>query len=185
MARDNITLGRFHLTGLPPAPRGVPQIEVGFDIDANGILNVNAKDLGTGRSQKITITGSTKLASGELDRMIKEAERYADEDRRHKERVEVRNQADSLAYLAEKTMRDLAEKVSASERSEMERRLGELREAMKGQDTGLIRSRMEAVNQLLHEISAKAYQQAGAEARPGGARRPGEEETIEAEFEEK
>ena len=187
MARDNITLGRFHLTGIPPAPRGIPQIEVGFDIDANGILNVSAKDLGTGRSQKITITASAKLGQDELDRMVREAERYAEEDRGARERAEVRNQADSLLYLAEKTLRDL--EVSGEGRQEMEGRLADLKEAMKGRDVSLTRARMEAVNQLLHRISAAAYQRAGAEAeeqpRPEGPRRPGEEETIEAEFEEK
>jgi molecular chaperone DnaK len=187
MARDNITLGRFHLTGIPPAPRGIPQIEVGFDIDANGILNVSAKDLGTGRSQKITITASAKLGKEDLDRMVREAERYAEEDRGARERAEVRNQADSLLYLAEKTLRDL--EVSGEGRQEMEGRLADLKEAMKGRDVSLTRARMEAVNQLLHRISAAAYQRAGAEAeeqpRPEGARRPGEEETIEAEFEEK
>jgi molecular chaperone DnaK len=186
MARDNITLGRFHLTGVPPAFRGLPQIEVGFDIDANGILNVGAKDMGTGRSQKITITASTKLGKEDLDRMVKESERYAAEDQAQKERVEVRNQADSLAYLAEKTMRDLAEKVTGADRQDMERRLAELREAMKGQDVAQMRSRMESVNQLLHEVSARAYQQAGpGQPPPGAERRPGEGETIEAEFEEK
>ncbi len=186
MARDNITLGRFHLTGIPPALRGLPQIEVGFDIDANGILNVSAKDMGTGRSQRITITASTKLGKEDLDRMVKESERYAAEDQAQKERVEVRNQADSLAYLAEKTMRDLAEKVTGADRQDMERRLAELREAMKGQDVAQMRSRMESVNQLLHEVSARAYQQAGpGQPPPGAERRPGEGETIEAEFEEK
>ena len=189
LARDNITLGRFHLTGIPPAPRGVPQIEVSFDIDANGIMNVSAKDMGTGRSQAITITASAKLGKEELERMVKEAERYAEEDRQNRERVEVRNQADSLVYLAEKTLRDLEGRVEAGDRQEMERRVNELREAMKGADTQAIRARMEAVNQLLHQISSKAYQQAGPRPPGGGpaegARRPGEEETIEAEYEEK
>jgi molecular chaperone DnaK len=188
MARDNITLGRFHLTGIPPAPRGVPQVEVAFDIDANGILNVNAKDMATGRSQKITITASTKLNPEDLDRMVKQAEQYAAQDRQQRERVEVRNQADSLAYLAQKTLADLGEKVPSSDRAEMERRLSALKEAMKGEDTQQIRSQMDSVNQLLHDLSARAYQQAGPEQPPpppGAGRRPGEEETIEAEFEEK
>jgi len=190
MARDNITLGRFHLTGIPPAPRGIPQIEVSFDIDANGILNVSAKDMGTGRSQNITITASTKLGKEELDRMVRESERYGEEDRLTRERAEVRNQADSLVYLAEKTVRDLGEKVEPAEKQEMDRQLADLKEAMKGQDIAAVRSRMEAVNQLLHQMSAKAYQQAGPRQEPpppGGERRrpPGEGETIEAEFEEK
>ncbi|MFH0808895.1 MAG: molecular chaperone DnaK [Pseudomonadota bacterium] len=188
MARDNVTLGRFHLNNIPPAPRGVPQIEVGFDIDANGILNVSAKDMGTGRSHKITITATTKLPPEELDRMVKEADRYTAEDRATKERVVVQNQADSLVYLAEKTLRDLGDKVNEADRRNMNGRLAELRETMKGQNVDFMRSRMESVNRLLHEISSRAYQQAGPgpeQPPPGAERRPGADETIEAEFEEK
>ena len=111
MSRDNVTLGKFHLTGIPPAPRGVPQVEVSFDIDANGIINVHAKDLGTGNEQKITITASTKLSQEEIDKMVRDAQNYADQDKQSKEKIETKNKADNLAYSAEKTLKDLGDKI--------------------------------------------------------------------------
>jgi molecular chaperone DnaK len=147
MARDNKTLGRFHLTGIPPAPRGVPKIEVTFDIDANGILHVSAKDLGTGKQQAITITGSSNLTREEIDRMVKEAQAHAEEDRRRREEAEVRNQADSLAYQTERMLRDLGDRVPSDEKLRIEQAISELRDAINKNDISLIRQRMEALQQ--------------------------------------
>src|SRR5690606_4259149 len=134
MAADNVTLGRFQLTGIPPAPRGIPQIEVTFDIDANGIVNVSAKDLGTGKEQRITITASTKLSEDEIQQKIKEAEMYAEEDRKKKERIEIRNNADSMVYQTEKILKDLNDKISESEKSQVEEKLNELKKSLEGED---------------------------------------------------
>ncbi|MEK7732994.1 MAG: molecular chaperone DnaK, partial [Planctomycetota bacterium] len=134
MARDNVTLGRFHLAGVPPAQRGVPQIEVSFDIDANGIINVHAKDLGTGNEQKITITASTKLNKEEIDRMVKQAQEYSDQDKRVKEKVETKNKADNLAYSAEKSLKDMAEKIDAAQKQKIEAAIKDLRESIKSED---------------------------------------------------
>ncbi|WP_069804702.1 molecular chaperone DnaK [Thermogemmatispora onikobensis] len=168
LARDNKSLGRFRLEGIPPAPRGVPQIEVTFDIDANGILNVSARDKATGREQKITITASSGLSKEEVARMVREAEQYAEEDRRRREEIEVRNRADSVAYQAERTLRDLGEKVSASLRSEVEGKIAEVREALKGSDVARVRSTLDELERSLSRIGQEIYSQAGAGAAPGG-----------------
>ncbi len=140
MAGDNMTLGRFRLEGIPPAPRGMPQIEVAFDIDANGILNVTARDKATGREQKMTITASTNLAKSDVERMVQEAKRHEADDRKRKELAEARNQGDTLAYQAEKALRDLGDKVPAADRQKIEGKVAELREALKGDDLTLTSS---------------------------------------------
>ncbi|MEM2863784.1 MAG: molecular chaperone DnaK [Candidatus Bathyarchaeia archaeon] len=160
MAADNVSLGMFHLTGIPPAPRGVPQIEVTFDIDANGILNVSARDLATGKEQKITITASTKLSKDEIDRMIKEAEQFAEQDRRKREEAEIRNQADNLIYVSEKTKRELAEKLSNEQVESINRAVKELREALEGKDVDEIKRKSEELSRILQEVGSKVYQEA-------------------------
>ena len=170
MARDNRTLGRFHLTGIPPAPRGVPQVEVTFDIDANGIVNVHAKDLGTGREQSITITGSGQLKKQEVERMVHDAEAHGEEDQRLREEAEARNRADSLVYTTEKTLRDLADKVPSDLRQELEGKVGALKEAVAANDMGRIRSASEDLQQASYRLSEILYRQtAGAQAGGGGS----------------
>ncbi|MGI6669105.1 MAG: molecular chaperone DnaK [Acetivibrionales bacterium] len=168
MAQYNKTLGRFQLTGIPPAPRGVPQIEVTFDIDANGIVHVSAKDLGTGNEQKVTITASTNLSEDEIDKAVKEAEKYAQEDKKRKEEVEARNNADSMVYQSEKALKDLSDKLSSEDRSRIEEQINNVKEALKGNDTERIKSATEALSQAFYDISAKIYQQnPGAQGGPG------------------
>ena len=165
MAADNMTLGRFRLEGIPPAPRGVPQVEVSFDIDANGILNVSAQDKATGRQQQITITASTNLNKADVERMVREAEQHAEEDRRRREVVETRNQADNLAYQMEKTLRDLGDKVSASDRQAVESKIQAVREAIKGDDVNRIRQAMTDLQQASYRLSEQTY---GPSQQPGG-----------------
>ena len=167
MAADNKTLGRFILDGIPPAPRGIPQIEVTFDIDANGILNVTALDKATGRSQKITITASSGLSEQEVERMKKEAEEHAEEDRKHKELIEARNYADNAIYTAEKTLREGGDKVEASTKTEVEDLVAKLRNSMNGEDTEAIRKETEELGQIIQKIGASMYQQ-----QPGGGEAP-------------
>ena len=164
MATDNTSLGRFQLVGIPPAPRGVPQIEVTFDIDANGIINVTAKDKGTGKEQAITITSSTKLSDEEIEQKIKEAEMNAEADKKKQEEIEIRNNADSLIYTSEKTLEELGDKVSEDEKSNVEKLVGELRELIAGDDIEAIKSKTEELEKIVQEIGAKIYQQAQAEA---------------------
>jgi molecular chaperone DnaK len=166
MARDNNTLGRFRLEGIPPAPRGIPQIEVTFDIDANGILNVNARDKATGREQKITITASTNLDKGDVERMVQEAQRHSAEDNRRKETIQARNEADTLIYQIEKSMRDLGDKVPAADRGRVEDKIKSLREAMASDDAGRIRRAMDEVQQAAVTIGQAMYGQADAQAGP-------------------
>ncbi|HEC80993.1 MAG TPA: molecular chaperone DnaK, partial [Thermoplasmatales archaeon] len=153
MAADNKSLGRFHLDGIPPAPRGVPQIEVTFDIDADGILKVSAKDLGTGKEQSIRITGSTKLSEEEIERMKKEAEEHAEEDRKRKENIETRNNADALVHTAEKTLKELKEKITKEDRENIESAIKELREALTGDDVEKIKEKTEKLSQALQKAS--------------------------------
>ncbi len=160
MAAYNKSLGRFQLTGIPPAPRGVPQIEVKFDIDANGIVNVSAKDLGTGKEQKITITGSSGLSKDEIDRMMKEAEQFASEDKKRREEAEAKNQADSLIYQAEKLVRDLGDNISTGEKDRINKAIEELRSAMNSNNMEEIKNKSEALTKVLHEFSSRMYQQA-------------------------
>ena len=186
MAADNKTLGRFILDGIPPAPRGVPQIEVTFDIDADGILHVSAQDKATGREQKITITASSGLTKEEVERMIKEAERFAEEDRKRKEEVEARNNADSMIYQAEKVLRELGDKVPAEVRSEVEGKVSTLRTALQGKDVNEIRWRTQELAQAMQKIGAAMYGQAGPTPPPGGEEKKPPEggETVEGEFRE-
>ncbi|MBV1817873.1 molecular chaperone DnaK [Anaerosalibacter bizertensis] len=160
MAQDNVTLGRFQLTGIPPAPRGVPQIEVTFDIDANGIVNVSAKDLGTGKEQKITITSSTNLSDEDIERKVKEAEKFAEEDKKKKEKVEVRNNADSMIFQTEKVLKEMEGKISADEKAKVEDRLEALKKALEGDDTEDIKKKTEELTNEFHAISQKMYEQA-------------------------
>jgi molecular chaperone DnaK len=162
MAGDNKTLGKFHLMNIPSAPRGVPQIEVTFDIDANGIVNVSAKDRGTGQEQKITITGTTALSDDEVERMVHDAESHADEDRKRKEEVEVRNTADTLVYATEKTVKDLAEKIPADTKSEVESGIEALKKALEGTDVDEIKTKTEALQQSSYKLAEIVYQAAEA-----------------------
>jgi molecular chaperone DnaK len=171
MARDNRTLGRFHLVGLPPAPRGVPQIEVTFDIDANGIVNVSAKDLGTGREQKITITASSGLTKEEVQRMMREAESHADEDKQRKEEVETRNRADQAVYAAEKMLRDTGDKIPPADRQPVESAIEDLKKAIEKNELGEIGKAMERLNQAQHRAAESLYRQ--AQAGGAGAQAPG------------
>jgi len=169
MARDNRPLGKFHLTGLPPAPRGVPQIEVTFDIDANGIVNVSAKDMATQKEQKITITSSSGLSKDEVDKMMKEAESHADEDRRRKEEIETRNHADQAAYAAERMLKDNGDKLSASDRQPIEKAIEDLKRAIEKNDVSEMKRSMEALNTAQHKAAETLYKAASAGAgAPGG-----------------
>jgi len=167
MARDNRTLGRFHLDGIPPAPRGMPQIEVTFDLDANGILNVKAQDKGTGREQSVTITASSTLAKDEVERMVKEAELHAGEDRAKREEVELRNQADHMIHQAEKVIKDNEDKIPADVKAEVTTKLEALKAAAKGNDTAALRKEMDEFNESLQKIGEHIYAQAGAKSGGG------------------
>ena len=182
MAAYNKTLGRFHLTGIPPAPRGVPQIEVTFDIDANGIVHVSAKDLGTGNEQKVTITASTNLTEEEIQKAVKEAEKHAAEDKNKKEEVDMRNRADSMVYQSEKTLKDLGDKLSGEDKAKIEGEINAVKDALKGTNADAIKRATESLEKAFYDVSAKIYQhnpgaQGGAnpdtEAGPRGAAGPG------------
>ncbi|PYL21653.1 MAG: molecular chaperone DnaK [Verrucomicrobia bacterium] len=197
LSRDNKQLGVFHLDGIPPAPRGVPQIEVTFDIDANGILHVNAKDLGTGREQKISITGSSGLAKDEVERMQREAEGHAEEDKKAKEAIEIKNNADMLAYQCEKQLKELGDKISGDKKKQVEDAIAAVRDAINRNDTDAMKRTYDELQNKFQEVSAELYKQASAQAgpRPGpgpeAQPRPGAEEgagkregdVVDAEFE--
>ena len=169
MAAGNKTLGKFHLDGIPAAPRGVPQIEVTFDIDSNGIVNVSAKDLGTGKEQKITITSSSNLSKEDIDKAVKEAEQFAAEDKKNKEAVDARNEAESLVYQTEKSLGELGDKISADEKSKVEEACNKLKETLKGTDTEAIKADTEAVKQAFYAVAEKMYAaQAAAQGAPAG-----------------
>ena len=196
MANDNTTLGRFQLVGIAPAPRGMPQIEVTFDIDANGIINVSAKDMGTGKEQAITITATTKLSDEEIDQKVKEAEMHAEEDKKKQEEIEVRNNADSMIYTSEKTLEDLKDKISDDEKSNIEKLVGELREIISGDDIAAIKDKTEELTKVVQEIGAKIYQEAqaaqqaqqGAEGQANPNQDPNtnqDDDTIDADYEVK
>ncbi len=179
MAADNKSLGRFILDGIPPAPRGVPQVEVVFDIDANGILNVSAKDKATSKEQKITITGSTGLSKDEVEKMTKEAEAHAEEDKKKKEGIEIRNIADSLVYQTEKTLKEQGDKVPAEVRTEVEQKLNELKEAMKGENTDDIKTKGDALGESLQKIGASMYGSQGEQPNTSDGGRAGGEDSSE------
>ncbi len=186
MAADNKTLGRFQLTGIAPAPRGIPQIEVKFDIDANGIVHVSAKDLATGKHQAITITASSGLSESEIQRMIKDAEAFAEQDRKRKEEVETRNQADSLVYQTDRTLKDLEGKIEPADKDRAEAAKKDLQNALAGNDLEAIKQKAEALSQALYTITTKAYQQAGAQANPqagGTGQAAGGDKVVDAEYE--
>ena len=197
MAADNTSLGRFQLVGIPPAPRGVPQIEVTFDIDANGIINVTAKDKGTGKEQAITITSSTKLSDEEIEQKVKEAEMNAEADAKRQEEIEIRNNADSLIYTSEKTLDELKDKVSEDEKTKVEGLVAELRELIAGDDIDAIKAKSDELSNVVQEIGAKIYQQAQAEAQaqraqqeaggadPNAGAKDKDDDTIDADYEVK
>ena len=190
LARDNKSLGRFRLEGIPPAPRGVPQIEVTFDIDANGILHVTARDKASGREQKITITSTSGLSQEEVDRMVREAELHAQEDRQRREEIETRNRADSLAYQAERTLQDVGDKISASLRSEVEERVKAVRDALASNDLTRVRSAADELERTMQRIGQEAYSQPGTAGGDGtsgaapGTASGGESGTVEGEYRE-
>ncbi|MFO8031184.1 MAG: molecular chaperone DnaK [Desulfohalobiaceae bacterium] len=199
MATDNKSLGRFELEGIPPAPRGVPQIEVTFDIDANGLVNVSAKDLGTGKQQSISIQPSSGLSEEEIERMVKEAESHAEEDEKKKKLIETRNQADTLIYSTEKSMRDLGDKLDSSLKSDIEGKIQELKKVMEGDDVDAIQKAIDELSQASHKLAEQLYQQqsqaggqagAGAEEAAGGEQAQGssqqqdDEDVVDAEYTE-
>jgi len=191
-AKDNRSLGSFILDGIPPAPRGVPQIEVTFDIDANGIVNVSARDKGTGREQKITIVASSGLSKDQIERMVRDAESHASEDKRRKEEVEERNLADSAAYRADKSIVDLGDKLTTEQKSELESKIADVRSALATDNVGRIKSTREALEQAFYKISESIYRQSGANGTPGadsGADQPSDtgashDDTVEGEYKE-
>ena len=167
MAAYNKSLGRFSLTGIAPAPRGIPQIEVSFDIDANGIVKVTAKDMATGNAQDITITASTNLSDEDIDKAVKEAEQFAEEDKKRKEEVDTRNTADSLVYQCEKAITDLGDKLDAADKSDIEAKIADTKKALEGTDTEAIKAASDALQQKFYEVSTKMYQQANPQGAPG------------------
>ncbi|HEX9441260.1 MAG TPA: Hsp70 family protein, partial [Roseiflexaceae bacterium] len=182
MAQDNMTLGKFRLEGIPPAPRGVPQVEVTFDIDANGILSVSAKDKATGKEQRITITASTNLGKDEIDKMVRDAEAHAEEDKRRRELVELKNQSDSLAYQAEKTLSELGDKVDSVQRGRIEVLVKDLRDALQQEDEARMRSLSDELQQAMFQVSQNAYG-AGQEQPAGAADGAGRDEgVVEGEY---
>jgi molecular chaperone DnaK len=185
MASDNISLGRFQLTGIVPAPRGIPQIEVTFDIDANGIVNVSAKDLGTGKEQKITITASTKMSEADIEKKVKEAEQYAEEDKKRKEEIETKNNADSLVYQTEKALKDLDGKISEEEKASAQVVVDELKAAIESNDVNNIKEKTEKLTEEFNKLAQKLYAQTGgAEGQPEQGAAGPEDDVVDAEFEE-
>src|SRR2546423_204236 len=186
-ARDNRTLGRFNLDGIPPAPRGMPQVEVTFDIDANGILNVKAQDKGTGREQSVTITASSTLSKDEVERMVKEADAHAAEDRAKREEVELRNQADQMVYQAEKVLKEHAERIPEDVKSDVEAKMEALKAASKGSDVSELRRTMDEFNEALQKVGQHIYQEAGAPAGAGtgqasGDPKKGQDDVVDADY---
>ena len=204
MADDNRTLGRFQLVGIPPAPRGIHQIEVSFDIDANGIMHVKAADKGTGKEQKITITASSGLSKDEIEKMKKEAEAHSTEDKKKREEIDTMNQADSAAYNAEKTLKENADKIDPQSKEKIENAVKDLRKALETKDVNKVKAEMENLQKVVYEMSAELYKKAGPQPGQGegayqGAQgeqgpkeessqeqgqQPGEEKVVDAEYEE-
>ncbi len=192
MAQYNKTLGRFNLTGIAPAPRGVPQIEVTFDIDANGIVNVSAKDLGTGNEQKITITASTNLSDADIERAVKEAERYAEEDKKRKEEVDTKNNAETMVYQCEKTLKEVGDKLTDSEKADIQAEIDNVKKAIESGNTDTMKSATETLTQKFYAVSQKIYQQANPQGAPGAGfdpnqqqgPQPGGDNVYEADYRE-
>jgi molecular chaperone DnaK len=193
MASDNKSLGTFRLDGIPPSPRGVPQIEVTFDIDANGILSVTAKDKGSGKEQSISITGASTLSDNEVDRMVKDAESNAAADKEKREKIDVKNQAETLIYQAEKQLGELGDKVAADDKAKVEGFTADLKAAVEKDDTDAIKTTLEQLQQALYAAGASVYQQAGADGAPAGSGGNGNgssasgssaDDVIDAEFTE-
>ena len=182
-AKDNKTLGVFHLDGIAPAPRGVPQIEVSFDIDANGIVHVSAKDLGTGKEQSITITSSSNMSKEDIDKAVKEAEQFAAEDKKRREETDIRNNADQMVYQCEKTVKELGDKISADEKAAVESKVEALKETLKGTDTEAIKAATEALQQEIFKMSEKVYQAAQeAQGAAAGGEQPGADNVYDADY---
>ncbi|WP_337398968.1 molecular chaperone DnaK [Congzhengia sp.] len=193
MAADNKTLGKFHLDGIPSAPRGVPQIEVTFDIDANGIVHVSAKDMGSGHEQNITITANTNLSDDEIDKAVKEAEKFAQEDKKKKEEIEIRNNADTLVYQSEKSLADLGDKVDAADKTAVEGLIAKVKEALKGTDSAAIKAATEELSKKFYEVSSKVYQSTQGQQPPQDGPTPGDgnapggnngDNVVDSDFEE-
>ena len=192
MAADNKTLGKFQLTGIAPAPRGVPQIEVTFDIDANGIVNVSAKDLGTGAEQKITITASSNLSKEDIDKAVKEAEQYAAEDKARKDEVDTRNNADQIIYQSEKTLNEMGDKVTEAEKAPVKEAIEKLKTAQKGTDLAAIKAATEEVQKAFYAVSEKLYKnaapqgEANADPNAGAGQQAGgnDDGVVDADYEE-
>jgi molecular chaperone DnaK len=182
LARDNRTLGRFQLSGIPPAPRGQPQIAVTFDIDANGILNVSARDMASGKEQQITITASSGLSKSDVERMVREAESHAAEDARRRQEVEVRNQTDSLLYQTERALAEQGDALAAGDRAAVEQALNEARDAVKGDDVERMRRAQEGLNRAAQTLAEAAHRKQTAGGNGGGAATPGNGEVVDAEF---
>jgi molecular chaperone DnaK len=197
MANGNTTLGRFQLVGIPPAPRGMPQIEVTFDIDANGIMNVSAKDMGTGKEQKVTITAPNKLSKDEIDQKVKEAEMHAEEDKKKQDEIEIRNNADSMIHTSEKTLEELGDKVNSDQKSKIEELIKDLRDLVGGDDLAAIKTKTEELTKAVQEVGAAIYQQAQQEQAKAqqeaqqndqgqdNAKDNDSDDTIDAEYKEK
>ncbi|HEU4785716.1 MAG TPA: Hsp70 family protein, partial [Ktedonobacterales bacterium] len=191
LAKDNRSLGRFILDGIPPAPRGVPQVEVQFDIDANGIVNVRAHDKGTGREQRITIQASSGLSKDEVERMVHDAESHAEDDRRRREEVEVRNEADNAAYTAEKTLRDLGDRIPADLKSDVDTKIADVRAALGTDDIERMRSAKDALQQAMYKVSEQIYSAGSGggtgsegEGQPTDGSGPADDDTVDAQFKE-
>jgi molecular chaperone DnaK len=181
----NKTLGRFHLDGIPPAPRGVPQIEVTFDIDANGIVNVSAKDLGTGKEQHITITSSTNMSKEDIEKAVREAEQYAAEDKKRREEAETRNNADQAVFQVEKLIADSGDKISEDDKQRLSEKKDALKEALKGSDIELIKKGQEELQKVLYEVSGKLYEAQAAQQSQGDAGSPPNDDgVVDAEYKE-
>ena len=188
MAAGNTTLGRFHLDGIPSAPRGVPQIEVTFDIDANGIVNVSAVDKGTGKEQHITITSSTNMSQEDIDKAIKDAEKFAEEDKKLKDAVDTKNRAESLIFQSEKTLGEIGDKLPEEDKTEVKNALDKLRETVKGNDTEAIKADTEALEKAFYALSEKLYKQAGGAQGAGpdmGGAQGGDGTYYNADYEDK
>ncbi|MBR4291344.1 MAG: Hsp70 family protein, partial [Oscillospiraceae bacterium] len=183
MAAYNKTLGRFQLGGIAPAPRGVPQIQVTFNIDANGIVNVSAKDLGTGKEANISITASTNLSQEDIDKAVREAEQFAAEDKARKEEVDTHNMADQTIYQTEKTLNELGDKIDASEKASIQSAVDNLKEVNKGTDIQAIKDATEAVQKAFYAVSEKLYQQANPQGAQGGYQQPGDDGVVDADYE--